>query len=145
MGRKAPSEPWGWVVLSMLRWVHCLGSPSPVEAGIWSALRTPGFLLSSVGQRAHARDPSGASPILRRGFLRQHHPYVQLLELRRVDRARRPEHQVLVALSLGERHYIAHVFGPGDRHHQAVDAGGHSAVRRHAVLERVEEMPELGT
>src|SRR5207248_681222 len=45
MGRKAPSEGGGWVVLSMLRWVPCLGSPSPVKAGVWSALRTPGSLF----------------------------------------------------------------------------------------------------
>src|SRR5579859_2295439 len=41
--RGAPSGPRGWVVLSMLRWVPCLGlSKSRLCAGFWSAVRTPG-------------------------------------------------------------------------------------------------------
>src|SRR6266566_5579040 len=117
MGRSAcaPSESGGWVVLSMLRWVPCLGSPSPVEAGIWSALRTPGSLLSSVGQRAHARHSSGAKSMLRRRFLWWHHSNVKLFELLGVNRAGRAEHQVLVALRLRERDDIPDVVGIRDR------------------------------
>src|SRR2546429_8665551 len=98
MGRtSAPSGVRGWVVLSMLRWVPCLGSPSPVLgvptkskiswgllAGIWSALRTPGSLSASVGQRAHARHPSGAGAMLRR-LLRRDHADKKLVELSLID------------------------------------------------------------
>src|ERR1019366_52902 len=65
----APSGSRGWVVLSELRWVPCLGSPSPVERafGRLSGLRGPVF--SNVGQAAHGRSPSGASPYYEAGLL----------------------------------------------------------------------------
>src|SRR4029077_3833305 len=141
----------------MLRWVPCLGSPSPVlrgsprnrrfrgvfQAGFWSALRTPGSLCSSVGQAALARHSSGAGSMLRRLF-RQDHADVQLFELPLVDRARRAEHEVLVALRLWKSDHIADVVGIGDRNHQPVDSCGDASMRWHAVLERVEQMTELG-
>src|SRR5260221_14789942 len=70
----APSGPRGWVVLSELRWVPCLGSPSPVS-GPPRNRRFRGALLRAFGRRpdsevpkccllgnAHiARNPSGAN------------------------------------------------------------------------------------
>src|SRR5690242_6060597 len=108
----------------MLRWVPCLGSPSPVPAGVWSALRTPGSRLMTVGQRARHPQPIGSPSILRAGFLGGNDPDVKLLELPGFYRARRSEHEVLVALGLRERNDVAHVLGPDDRHHQPVDARG---------------------
>src|SRR6266446_7550905 len=61
--------------------------------------------------------------MLRARFLPGNHLDVALLELLGIDRARRAEHQVLMALSLGECDDITDVFGVFDRHHQAVDAG----------------------
>src|SRR4029077_9459520 len=120
----------------------CLGSPSPVEAGFWSALRTPGSLSASVGQRAHARHPSGAPPILRRCLLGWHHPDVQLVELFLIDRAWGVQHQVLHALRLRERDDIANVVRTGQQHDDAVDSGCDAPMRGHAVLESLEQETE---
>src|SRR6266567_132554 len=134
----------------MLRWVPCLGSPSPVKPGMWSALRTPGSRLMNcwatrTSPAAHREPVNTTSPFsLRIRLLGWDHPNVQLLELPLFDRTRRAEHEVLVALRLRERDDVAHVLGADDRHHQPVDARGDATVRRHAVLECVEQMPELG-
>src|SRR5207248_8368983 len=68
----APSGPRGWVVLSELRWVPCLGSPSPVPAGFWSAVRTPESLTivcwatrtspAAHRERAHVTRPAWRVP-----------------------------------------------------------------------------------
>ena len=69
---------------------------------------------------------------------------MKLFELPGVHLARRAQHQVLVALGLRKCDHVPDVLGVGDRHHQPVDAGRDSTVRRHAVLERVEQVSELG-
>src|SRR5207237_6268137 len=123
--RGAPSGSRGWVVLSMLRWVPCLGFPSPVSlAGIWSAYRTPRSRLQSVGQRAHHPQPFGSRAMLRRRFsplLRLDDLDVKLLELRGLDLTRRAEHQVLVALCLREGDDITPVVVVRVHRHQTVE------------------------
>src|SRR5690242_14072439 len=68
--------------------------------------------------------------------------YVQLVELVRVNRAGGVNHQVCRGGRLGEGHQVAYVLDTGERHQKALDACGDSAVRRRAVLQRVEEEAE---
>src|SRR5258708_39951500 len=65
---------------------------------------------------------------------------MELLELGVIDRARSPQHQVLVALGLRKRNDITDVFRAGEHHHDAVDSGCDASVRRDAVLERIEQV-----
>src|ERR1700730_4414556 len=87
--------------------------------------------------------PFGSQPILPGGFLGRHHLDVQLLQQLWVDRARRAEHEVLVALRLRKRDHVADVVGPAHRHHQPVDARCDAPMRRDSVLECIEQVPEL--
>src|SRR6266699_4475024 len=118
----------------MLRWVPCLGSPSPVEAGFWSALRTPGSLSASVGQRAHARHPSGAGAILRR-LLGRDHANKELVELSLIDLGRGAEHEVGHRLRLRKRNDVADVVRAAEHHHDAIDTGCNAAMRWDSVRE----------
>ena len=67
----------------------------------------------------------------------------ELAELAGVDRGRRVGHRLLGLLVLGERDHVADVVGAEPLHHHAVDAAGPAAVRRHAVLEGLEQEAEL--
>ena len=69
---------------------------------------------------------------------------VQLAQLLLVDRARRVGEQVLRALRLREGDHVAERLGAGHQHHEAVEADRDAAVRRRAVLQRVEQEAELG-
>ena len=69
---------------------------------------------------------------------------MQLAQLLLVDRARRVGEQVLRALRLREGDHVAQRLGAGHQHHEAVEADGDAAVRRRAVLQRVEQEAELG-
>src|SRR6266704_5883700 len=62
--QEAPSGTRRWVVLSELRWVPCLGFPSPVEAGFWSAVRTPGSLTIDCWATRTWPRPSGSCLML---------------------------------------------------------------------------------
>src|SRR5690348_16782859 len=112
------------------------------RSGIWSAFRTPRSLLTVCWATRMCPRPVGSAPILRR-LLRRHYLYMQLLQLRRIDGARRAQHQVLVALRLRKRDHVTDVVGAEDGHHQAIDAGRDAAMWRHSILERVEQMAEL--
>src|ERR1700752_3201064 len=70
--------------------------------------------------------------------------HVQLTQLLVIDRARRMREQVLRALGLGEGDHVADRIGLGHQRHQAIQAEGQAAMRRGAVLERVEQEAELG-
>ena len=65
----------------------------------------------------------------------QHDPERQFAQLLRHHVARRPHQQVVRLLVHREQRYLTQVLGADEQHHDAVDAGRHSAVRRRAVLE----------
>jgi hypothetical protein len=69
---------------------------------------------------------------------------VQFAQLLLVDAARRVGQQALGALGLGEGDHVADRLGAGHHGDDAVEAEGQAAVRRRAVLERVEQEAELG-
>ena len=71
-------------------------------------------------------------------------PRHALRQLRVRDRRRRTGHQALRGGGLGERDDVADRFGAGHQRGDAVDAEGDAAVRRRAVLQRVEQEAELG-
>src|SRR5690349_22735263 len=77
------------------------------------------------------------------GLLRISQAYVELAQLLLVDRRRRVHEQILGALRLRESDDVADRFGA--RHHgdDAVQAEGDAAVRGRAVLERLQQEPEL--
>ena len=58
--QSAPSGPRGWVVLSELRWVPCLGSPSPVERAFGRRPDSEVPKCCLLGNAHIARNPSGA-------------------------------------------------------------------------------------
>src|SRR5437879_6382014 len=68
--------------------------------------------------------------------------YVQFLELCRLDRARRIEHQVLHALRLRKRDDVADVVRAREQHDDPVDARRNASVRRNAILERFQQKTE---
>src|SRR5947209_6926963 len=68
--------------------------------------------------------------------------YVQLVELVRINRAGRVNHQVCRRGGLGEGHQVAYVLDAGERHQHALYSSGNASVRRRAVLQRVEEETE---
>src|ERR1700687_1513254 len=69
---------------------------------------------------------------------------MEFFELRRIDRARRAEHQVLVTLGLRKSDHISDVFSPNDRHHQSVNSGRDPTVRWYPVLECIQQVSKLG-
>src|SRR6185295_5491549 len=93
-------------------------------------------------QRAGAALPRRSRRASARG-LRVAQPDVQLAQLLLVDRARRVREQVLRTLRLRERDDVAQRFGAGHQHDEAVEADRDAAVRRRAVLQRVEQEAEL--
>src|SRR2546421_12234214 len=68
--------------------------------------------------------------------------YVQLVQLVRVNRAGRVNHQIRRRGRLRKRHQVAYVLDACERHQHALDACGDAAVRRRAVLKGVEEEAE---
>ena len=68
---------------------------------------------------------------------------MKLFELFRIDGTGCAQHQVLMTLSLRERHDVADVLRLDDRHHQPIDSRGNSTVRWHTVLKGIEEVTEL--
>ena len=68
---------------------------------------------------------------------------VQLAQLLLVDRPGRVGEQVLRPLRLRERDHVAQRLGAGHQHDEAVEADRDAAVRRRAVLQRVEQEAEL--
>src|SRR5260370_11397912 len=112
------------------------------RAGIWSAIRTPGSLtIDCRATRTYAR-PFGSKTILPVRFLGRHDLDVQLVELRLVDRARRAQHQVLVALGLGKSDHVPDVFGACKHHHDAIDSRRDASVWRDAELARIQDVAE---
>ena len=61
---------------------------------------------------------------------------MQFLQLLWFHFRRRIRHHIASGLVLGEGDHFADVRFVRQQHDQAVDAGGHAAVRRRAVLER---------
>src|SRR2546421_6902223 len=107
----------------MLRWVPCLGSPSPVDAGIWSALRTSGSRLMNCWATRTCPPAIGSRPMLRRGLLLWNHLDVELIELLRIDLCGSSQHQVGHRLGLRKSDHVPDVVRPAKHHHDAVDAG----------------------
>src|SRR5256712_7192612 len=68
----------------------------------------------------------------------------QLLELLWVHRRGGVGHQALGLLRFGEGDHVADGVGPTQQHNQAVQAERDAAVRRGAVLQRVQQKPEFG-
>src|SRR3982074_27320 len=99
--------------------------------------------MLSIGQHARNPRPFGSSAMLPGWLRRWLDLNVDLIQLRLVDRARRAEHQILMALRLGKRNDVANVLGARHSHHQPVDPRRDSAMRWNAVLEGVEQMAEL--
>ena len=64
-------------------------------------------------------------------------------KLRGVDRGRRIGHRLLRLLVLGKGDHVADVVGADALHDHAIDAPGPTAVGGHAVLEGLEQEPEL--
>ena len=70
-------------------------------------------------------------------------PQAELVELLLGDRRGRVHHQVGARLGLREGHDLADVVDLGVERGPSVEADGDPAVRRRAVLERVEQRAEL--
>ena len=68
---------------------------------------------------------------------------MQLFQLFLGDRRGRPGHQIGGALALGEGNHLPDVGLAGQQHHQTVNARRDAAVRRRAVLKRLQHVPEL--
>ena len=68
---------------------------------------------------------------------------MRLDQLLGIDRTRRVAHEIHARLRLGECDHIANIVGAHDVHDQSIESERDSAVRRSAVLERVEEEAEL--
>ncbi|CAM2152284.1 conserved hypothetical protein [Paraburkholderia tropica] len=83
--------------------------------------------------------------LLRRLLLGLTQTDVQFLELTLVDRARRLREQTLRALRLRERDHVADRVGAGHHRDDAVQTERDTAVRRRAVLQRVQQEAELRT
>ena len=71
-----------------------------------------------------------------------HHPNPQLLQLTLADRRGRVHHQVNCLRGLGEGNHLSQAFRAGQNHHDAVESQRNSAVRRRAVLQRLQEEAE---
>src|SRR5437867_3143093 len=72
------------------------------------------------------------------------HLDVQLIEGLFGHGRRRVGHKVAGLGGLGEGYDLAYAVLPGEEHHNAVYAGSDAAVRRRAVFERGEQVPEAG-
>src|SRR3972149_7958570 len=71
-------------------------------------------------------------------------PDMQLAQLLFVDRVRRMGEQALRALGLGKSNHITDRFRPHHHRDNAVEPERNAAVRRRAVLQRLEQKTELG-
>src|SRR5512147_437151 len=71
-------------------------------------------------------------------------PDVQLAQLALGDGRRRAGDEVLATLRLGERDDVANRLRAGHQGHQPVETEGDAAVRRRAVLQRLQQEAELG-
>src|SRR6266850_706294 len=98
--------------------------------------------MLSIGQRARHPRPFGSKAMLPSWLGGRFDLDVELVKLRRIDRTWRAQHQVLMALCLGESDDVTDVLSARQHHHYAIDPRRYPSVRRHAVLERVKQMTE---
>src|SRR5712692_5617959 len=96
---------------------------------------------ATTATRATATVSQDVTPALR--LRRVPQPDMQLAQLLFADRGRRAGQQVLAALRLGESDDVPDRFGARHQGHHAVEAEGDAAVRRRAVLQRIEQEAEL--
>src|SRR5712692_108400 len=96
---------------------------------------------ATTATRATATVSQDLTPALR--LRRVPQPDMQLAQLLFADRGRRAGQQVLAALRLGEGDDVPDRFGARHQGHHAVEAEGDAAVRRRAVLQRIEQEAEL--
>src|SRR5712691_9903566 len=90
-----------------------------------------------------AFDASFSHSIFMLSILRLAQANVQLAQLLFVHRRRSVREQILRALRLGEGDDVADGFGAGHHGDDPVQAEGDAAVRRRAVLQRLEQKSEL--
>ena len=98
--------------------------------------------MLSIGQHARHPRPFGSIAMLPRWIGGRFDLDVELVKLRRIDGTWRAQHQVLMALRLGESDDVADVLGAGKHHHDAIDSRSDAAMRRHAVLECIQQVAE---
>ena len=91
--------------------------------------------LARIAERVDRGDRGGCSAL-------QRHPDMQFLQLLLGHRRRRVGHQVDGLGGLGEGNHLAQAGRAGQQHHNAVQAQRNAAVRRRAVLQRVQEEAE---
>src|SRR6266545_5211088 len=145
--RHDPPERGPSVVLN-----HSGGSPArclpgPVEAGIWAARETPGSLGAWCwATRTVTLVPSGNTNMVRAAGRVRSFPRAELdpelAELGLVHLAGGVHQQVHHRLRLRERDDVPDVVGAGQEHHDPVQPGRDAAVRRDAVLERLQQVAE---
>ena len=68
---------------------------------------------------------------------------MQFAQLLLTDSRRSADQQVLPALRLGESDDVANLIDASHQRHHAIDAEGDAAMRRRAVLQRVEQEAEF--
>ena len=136
----SPSDDLEPVTLCQNPGASARSSSSTSSALVWMTTRTDSGILNGRATCHRLR----FDPVRPAGRLRVAQADVQLAQLLLVDRARRVGEQVLGALRLRERDHVAQRLGPGHQHDEAVEADGDAAVRRRAVLQRVEQEAELG-
>ena len=96
--------------------------------------------MLSIGQHARYPRPFGSNCMLPGRLGGGLDLNVELVELRLVDGAGCAEHQVLMALGLGESDDVADVLGAGEHHHDAIDSRRDPSVRRNTVLECIKQV-----
>src|SRR5262245_41510519 len=90
-----------------------------------------------------ARAASFSNSFFTGSALRLAQPDVQLAQLLLVDRRRSVREQVLGALRLGKGDHIADRVGSDHHRDEAVEAEGDPAVRRRAILQRLQQEAEF--
>src|SRR5712671_1202298 len=111
---------------------------------------SPAAAAAPASSRASAESwntPAFAASLIHSAFMRSilrlAQADVQLAQLFLVHGRRRMREQVLRALRLGEGDDVADGFGAGHHGDDPVQAEGDAAVRRRAVLQRLEQKSEL--
>src|ERR1700754_3663334 len=112
---------------------------STSSSALWITTSTD----SGIFPRSIERESTRASLVRSGRSSRVAQPDMQLAQLLLVDSARRVGQQVLRTLRFRERDHVALRFGAGHQHHEAVEADRDAAVRRRAVLQRVEQEAKL--
>src|SRR3989442_9706977 len=107
---------------------------------------SPAAAAARASSRASAESwntPAFAASLIQSAFMRSAlrlaQANVQLAQLLLVHRRRSMREQVLRALRLGEGDDVADGLGAGHHGDDAVEAEGDAAVRRRAVLERLQQ------